>query len=95
MGWVTPQRNHDYLVITLEIDLLANQRLTVYKDNLRADISVAFIFGSTKLRQMYARSKAVGVERASNRAVGRKLFNAKFAEALKTVGKQMNFSGTV
>ena len=37
------------------------------------------------------RAKAIGVERASDRAAVNELFNAKFSEALKTVGKQFDF----
>jgi uncharacterized membrane protein YqiK len=36
-------------------------------------------------------AKAIGVDRASDRAAVNELFNAKFSEALKTVGKQFDF----
>ena len=36
-------------------------------------------------------AKAIGVDRASDRSAVNELFNAKFSEALKTVGKQFDF----
>ena len=78
-------------LITLEIDRRANDGL-ICKDNLRADITVAFYLRVNETREDVLRvAKAIGVDRASDKAAVNELFNAKFSEALKTVGKQMDF----
>lgn len=78
-------------VITLEIDRRGKDGL-ICKDNLRADITVAFYLRVNETTEDVLKvAKAVGVERASNKDAVNELFNAKFSEALKTVGKQMEF----
>jgi len=78
-------------LITLEIDRRANDGL-ICKDNLRADITVAFYLRVNETRDDVLRvAKAIGVDRASDKAAVNELFNAKFSEALKTVGKKMMF----
>ena len=78
-------------LITLEIDRRANDGL-ICKDNLRADITVAFYLRVNETRDDVLRvAKAIGVDRASDKAAVNELFNAKFSEALKTVGKNMMF----
>ncbi|TQV70961.1 hypothetical protein FLL45_21785 [Aliikangiella marina] len=78
-------------LITLEIDRRANDGL-ICKDNLRADITVAFYLRVNETRDDVLRvAKSIGVDRASDKAAVNELFNAKFSEALKTVGKQMDF----
>lgn len=78
-------------VITLEIDRNGKDGL-ICKDNLRADISVAFYLRVNETSEDVLRvAKAVGVERASDKDAVGELFSAKFAEALKTVGKKMDF----
>lgn len=78
-------------VITLEIDRRGKDGL-ICRDNLRADITVAFYLRVNETADDVLKvAKAVGVERASNKDAVNELFNAKFSEALKTVGKKMEF----
>lgn len=78
-------------LITLEIDR-KNKDGLICKDNIRADISVAFYLRVNETQDDVLKvAKAIGVDRASDKAAVNELFNAKFAEALKTVGKQMDF----
>ncbi len=78
-------------LITLEIDRRAKDGL-ICKDNLRADITVAFYLRVNETRDDVLRvAKSIGVDRASDKAAVNELFNAKFSEALKTVGKNMIF----
>lgn len=78
-------------LITLEIDRRANDGL-ICRDNLRADITVAFYLRVNETRDDVLRvAKSIGVDRASDKAAVNELFNAKFSEALKTVGKNMMF----
>ncbi|TBW55446.1 hypothetical protein EZI54_11505 [Marinobacter halodurans] len=78
-------------VITLELNRTGNEGL-ICKDNLRADITVAFYLRVNETAEDVLRvAKSVGVGRASDRTAVNELFNAKFSEALKTVGKKMEF----
>lgn len=78
-------------LITLQIDRRGKDGL-ICGDNLRADITVAFYLRVNETAEDVLKvAKTVGVERASNKDAVDELFNAKFSEALKTVGKQMNF----
>jgi uncharacterized membrane protein YqiK len=78
-------------LITLEIDRRGKDGL-ICRDNMRADITVAFYLRVNETQQDVLRvAKAIGVERASDRSAVNELFNAKFSEALKTVGKQIDF----
>lgn len=78
-------------LITMEVDRRGTDGL-ICNDNIRADITVAFYLRVNETREDVLRvAKAIGVERASDRAAVNSLFNAKFSEALKTVGKQMEF----
>lgn len=78
-------------VITLEIDRRGHEGL-ICKDNLRADITVAFYLRVNETAADVLKvAKTVTVERASNREAVNQLFNAKFSEALKTVGMKMEF----
>lgn len=78
-------------VITLEIERKGKDGL-ICKDNLRADITVAFYLRVNETTDDVLKvAKAVGVERASSKDAVNELFNAKFSEALKTVGKKMEF----
>lgn len=78
-------------LITLEIDRRKNDGL-ICKDNLRADITVAFYLRVNETTDDVLRvAKAIGVDRASDKEAVNELFNAKFSEALKTVGKNMVF----
>jgi uncharacterized membrane protein YqiK len=78
-------------LITLEVDRRGKDGL-ICKDNMRADITVAFYLRVNETAQDVLKvAKAIGVDRASDKAAVNELFNAKFSEALKTVGKQIDF----
>jgi uncharacterized membrane protein YqiK len=78
-------------LITLEIDRRGRDGL-ICKDNLRADITVAFYLRVNETQEDVLRvAKAIGAERASDKEAIDLLFAAKFSEALKTVGKQIEF----
>lgn len=78
-------------VITLEINRMGKEGL-ICRDNLRADISVAFYLRVNETPEDVLRvAKSVGVTRASDRDAVSELFNSKFSEALKTVGKKLDF----
>jgi uncharacterized membrane protein YqiK len=78
-------------LITLEVDRRGKDGL-ICKDNMRADITVAFYLRVNETQEDVLKvAKAIGVDRASDRAAVNELFNAKFSEALKTVGKQIEF----
>lgn len=62
-------------------------------DNIRADISVSFYIRVNKTQEDVMRvAQTVGCARASKLETLDDLFQAKFSEALKTVGKQMEFT---
>ncbi|WP_348945192.1 hypothetical protein ABHF33_00860 [Chitinibacter sp. FCG-7] len=64
----------------------------ICNDNIRADIEVTFFVHVNKTAEDVLRvAQTVGCERASSPEILEELFAAKFAEALKTVGKSMNF----
>ena len=78
-------------LITLEVDRRGKDGL-ICRDNMRADITVAFYLRVNETQEDVLKvAKAIGVERASDRGAVNELFNAKFSEALKTVGKQFDF----
>ena len=78
-------------LITLEVDRRGKDGL-ICKDNMRADITVAFYLRVNETQEDVLKvAKAIGVDRASDRSAVNELFNAKFSEALKTVGKQFDF----
>ncbi len=78
-------------LITLEVDRRGKDGL-ICRDNMRADITVAFYLRVNETQQDVLKvAKAIGVERASDKVAVNELFNAKFSEALKTVGKQIDF----
>lgn len=78
-------------LITLDVDRRGRDGL-ICKDNLRADITVAFYLRVNETPQDVLRvAKAIGADRASDQDAVDKLFAAKFSEALKTVGKQIDF----
>lgn len=75
-------------LLTLEIDRRGKDGL-ICKDNLRADITVAFYIRVNETADDVLKvAKNIGVERASDHSAVSTLFNAKFSEALKTAGKQ-------
>jgi uncharacterized membrane protein YqiK len=64
----------------------------ICKDNIRADIKVAFFIRIDKTQEeMREVAQSIGCRRASQVETMRELFDAKFSEALKTVGKQFEF----
>lgn len=64
----------------------------ICKDNIRADIKVAFFVRVNKSDPDVLRvAQSIGCERASSTDMIRVLFDAKFSEALKTVGKRFDF----
>ncbi|MEO0416542.1 MAG: SPFH domain-containing protein, partial [Verrucomicrobiota bacterium] len=64
----------------------------ICKDNIRADIKVAFFVRVNNVKEDVLKvARAIGCERASSETEIRNLFDAKFSEALKTVGKRFNF----
>ncbi|MCW1921881.1 hypothetical protein OKA05_04915 [Luteolibacter arcticus] len=76
----------------VEIDRTAKNGL-ICKDNMRADIKVAFFVRVNQTDEDVLRvAQSVGCERASNTEEIRSLFDAKFSEALKTVGKRFDFT---
>jgi uncharacterized membrane protein YqiK len=76
---------------TIEIDRRGKDGL-ICMDNIRADIKVAFFVRVNKTTEDVLKvAQAIGCERASEQETMEELFNAKFSEALKTVGKRLNF----
>ncbi|MEW6302400.1 MAG: flotillin family protein [Verrucomicrobiota bacterium] len=64
----------------------------ICKDNMRADISVAFFVRVNKTEDDVVKvATTVGCTRASDQKAISELFDAKFSEALKTVGRQFDF----
>ena len=81
----------DISVKKLEIHRKGKDGL-VCKDNIRADISVAFYIRVDSTAESVRKvAQMLGSERVSDMAQLRDLFEAKFSEALKTAGKQMEF----
>ena len=79
-------------LITLQVDRRGKEGL-ICRDNMRADISVAFYLRVNETPADVLRvAKAVGAARASDQNSVEQLFNAKFSEALKTVGKRFDFN---
>lgn len=79
-------------LITLQVDRRGKEGL-ICKDNMRADIAVAFYLRVNETQEDVLRvAKAIGAERASDKSAVDDLFNAKFSEALKTVGKKFEFT---
>ncbi|MEU2878309.1 flotillin family protein [Streptomyces sp. NPDC007070] len=65
----------------------------ICRDNIRADIRISFFVKVNKTAEDVIKvAQAVGTARASDQATLQALFHAKFSEALKTVGKQMDFT---
>jgi len=76
----------------VEIDRTAKNGL-ICKDNMRADIKVAFFVRVNQTEEDVLRvAQSIGCDRASNTEEIRSLFDAKFSEALKTVGKRFDFT---
>ncbi|MDM8516721.1 SPFH domain-containing protein [Desulfobacterales bacterium HSG16] len=64
----------------------------ICQDNMRADIKVVFFVRVNKTEPDVLKvAQTVGCDRASHQKTIQELFDAKFSEALKTVGKQFDF----
>ena len=81
----------DISVKRIEIDRTGEDGL-ICQDNLRADIKVAFFVRVNKQKEDVGKVAGfLGCDRASDQAALNALFEPKFSEALKTVGKQFDF----
>jgi len=81
----------DISIKRIEVDRSGKNGL-ICKDNMRADIKVAFFVRVNQTEDDVLRvAQSIGCDRASNVEEIRALFDAKFSEALKTVGKRFNF----
>ena len=81
----------DLSVKTIDIDRRGKEGL-ICNDNIRADINVTFFVRVNKTRDDVLKvAQSLGCARASDPKALEELFSAKFAEALKTVGKHFNF----
>lgn len=81
----------DISVKRVEIDRAGKNGL-ICMDNMRADIKVAFFVRVNQTQEAVLKvAQSVGCERASSQNAIIELFDAKFSEALKTVGRQFNF----
>lgn len=82
----------DISVKTMEIERTGKEGL-ICRDNIRADIRISFFVRVNKtVEDVIKVAQAIGTERASDQDTLQQLFNAKFSEALKTVGKQLDFA---
>ncbi|WP_086737305.1 hypothetical protein [Streptomyces glaucescens] len=82
----------DISVKAIEITRTGKDGL-ICQDNIRADIRITFFVKVNKTAEDVIKvAQAVGTARASDRNTLQELFHAKFSEALKTVGKQMDFT---
>ncbi|WDF47475.1 flotillin family protein [Chryseobacterium sp. FH1] len=81
----------DISVKKIDIARMENDGL-ICKDNIRADIKVAFFVRVNKsVDDVISVAQNLGCERASDPETLKSIFEAKFSEALKTVGKKFDF----
>ncbi|MBX2796285.1 MAG: hypothetical protein KTR31_01410 [Myxococcales bacterium] len=81
----------DISLKTIEISRSGKDGL-ICQDNIRADIKVAFFVRVSKTKEDVLKvAQSIGCERASEHETLEQLFAAKFSEALKTVGKKLDF----
>lgn len=81
----------DISVKKIEIQRLGKDGL-ICKDNMRADIKVAFFIRvNPEVESVEKVAQTIGTGRASEVLTLNTLFEAKFSEALKTVGKKFDF----
>ncbi|MFH9229729.1 flotillin family protein [Streptomyces lydicus] len=82
----------DISVKAIEITRAGKDGL-ICRDNIRADIRISFFVKVNKtVEDVIKVAQAVGTKRASDQNTLQQLFHAKFSEALKTVGKQLDFT---
>lgn len=81
----------DISVKTIEIERKGSEGL-ICRDNIRADIKVTFFVRVNKTTSDVLKvAQSIGCARASDQRTLEDLFIAKFSEALKTAGKQLDF----
>ncbi|HET9144224.1 flotillin family protein [Actinophytocola sp.] len=81
----------DISVKTIEIQRTGQEGL-ICRDNIRADIRITFFVRVNKTAEDVVKvAQAIGTARASDEGTLQALFAAKFSEALKTAGKQLDF----
>jgi flotillin len=81
----------DISIKKVEISRTGKEGL-ICKDNLRADIKVVFFVRvNPEVNDVSKVAQTIGVDRASHEETLNTLFEAKFSEALKTVGKRFDF----
>lgn len=81
----------DISVKTIELDRRGKEGL-ICRDNIRADIRVTFFVRvNMDPADVIKVGQSIGCVRASDPATLEELFMAKFSEALKTAGKQLDF----
>ncbi len=81
----------DISVKKIQVERLGSEGL-VCKDNMRADIKVAyFVRVNNEADAIKKVAQTIGCERASQQTTLEDLFESKFSEALKTVGKKFDF----
>ncbi|MEU9078099.1 flotillin family protein [Kitasatospora sp. NPDC004745] len=82
----------DITAKTVEIHRAGRDGL-ICRDNIRADIRISFFVRVNKtVEDVVKVAQSIGTVRASDPAAIQDFFAAKFAEALKTVGKQLDFT---
>ena len=93
--WVIPLlHNAEVMDISLKQVVISREGKEglICKDNLRADIKVAFyVRVSPTTEDVKKVANTIGCARASDPELLNTLFESKFSEALKTVGKAFNF----
>jgi uncharacterized membrane protein YqiK len=81
----------DISLKTIELERRGKEGL-ICKDNIRADIKVTFFVRVNKTAEDVLKvAQSIGCARASDQNTMETLFEAKFSEALKTVGKRLMF----
>ncbi len=81
----------DISLKTITLERRANDGL-ICRDNIRADIKVSFYVRVNKTKDAVLQvAQTIGVRRASDQHTLEDLFLPRFSEALKTVGKRMDF----
>ena len=81
----------DISVKTIELSRKGNSGL-ICADNIRADIQVTFFVRVNPTQEDVLKvAQSIGCQRASDQKTLEELFIAKFSEALKTVGKRLQF----
>src|SRR6056297_1098989 len=87
-------QRYEFMDLTLKSFEIAREGAEglICRDNIRADIRVAFFIRVDKAEEEITEiAQSIGTKRCSQIETMRELFDAKFSEALKTVGKQFDF----